>query len=234
MGIPVAGIFGQQDFVSVGYPNDDAGRNLRVDHIAAGRTAEHPFPAIGTEFVPAAAAVDIGAVPTHQLHRRHTGKGIFSGVCSPQFSGMQPGIPRALHLLIIQRSKPALPIQLKQIAADLRPNGKIPEPRKRQSSILRKPRQHPLPIGDKKDVLPRRCLIMVAVVQMMWRDVLYHRQFPSFRHSAAASSTPILPVFQVRPPCIQTAYGSRIGPSADSSIDEPRVKAPAAIITSSL
>ena len=33
------------------------------------------------------------------------------------------------------------------------------------------------------------------------------------------------------PPCIQEALGSRSGPSAESSIEAPRVNAPAAIIT---
>lgn len=49
--------------------------------------------------------------------------------------------------------------------------------------------------------------------------------------SCAASIIPILPLWKLRPPCIHTAKGSRSGASAEISIDEPDVKAPAAMIT---
>ncbi len=42
---------------------------------------------------------------------------------------------------------------------------------------------------------------------------------------------PSLACGQVRPPWKNTLYGSFIGPSAESSIDEPETKAPAAMIT---
>ena len=50
---------------------------------------------------------------------------------------------------------------------------------------------------------------------------------------AAAHITPYLADSYVSPPCMNAVYGSRIGPSAESSIDEPPVKAPAAITTGS-
>ena len=49
--------------------------------------------------------------------------------------------------------------------------------------------------------------------------------------SSAASITPTLPEAKLSPPCIHTANGSRSGASAESSIDEPDVNAPADIIT---
>ena len=52
-----------------------------------------------------------------------------------------------------------------------------------------------------------------------------------FSSSSAASNTPTLPVWKFKPPCIHTANGSRSGASPDSSIDEPEVNAPAAIMT---
>ena len=56
--------------------------------------------------------------------------------------------------------------------------------------------------------------------------------YPKSRTRCAPKSTPILALWKLRPPCNQTAKGSRKGASADNSIDEPLVKAPAAIITS--
>lgn len=55
--------------------------------------------------------------------------------------------------------------------------------------------------------------------------------FSSLKILLAASITPSLPLWKLRLPCIHTAYGSRNGASAESSIDEPRVNAPAAITT---
>ena len=46
-----------------------------------------------------------------------------------------------------------------------------------------------------------------------------------------ALNTPIFPYSYVSPPCKNAVYGSLIGASQDSSIDEPCVNAPAAIIT---
>lgn len=55
--------------------------------------------------------------------------------------------------------------------------------------------------------------------------------FSSLKILLAASITPSLPLWKLRLPCIHTAYGSRNGASAESSIDDPRVNAPAAITT---
>ncbi len=43
--------------------------------------------------------------------------------------------------------------------------------------------------------------------------------------------TPSLPPWKLSPPCIQTAYGSRNGASAESSMELPKVNAPAAMMT---
>ena len=63
---------------------------------------------------------------------------------------------------------------------------------------------------------------------------------PSLTHSCAAEFTlsaaaimPSLALSYVRPPCMNAVYGARIGPSADSSIDAPPTKAPAAMMTGS-
>lgn len=56
--------------------------------------------------------------------------------------------------------------------------------------------------------------------------------YPKSRTRCAPKSTPIFALWKLSPPCNQTAKGSRRGASADNSIDEPLVKAPAAIITS--
>ena len=51
--------------------------------------------------------------------------------------------------------------------------------------------------------------------------------------AVAADMIPNLPDSKVRPPCMYTWNGSRSGASAESSIDEPCVNAPAAMIISS-
>ena len=53
-----------------------------------------------------------------------------------------------------------------------------------------------------------------------------------FRILSTASSTPICALWKLSPPCSQSAYGSRSGASAESSIDAPSVNAPAAMIMS--
>ena len=50
--------------------------------------------------------------------------------------------------------------------------------------------------------------------------------------SCAASMTETFAVAKDKPPCKYTAYGSRRGPSADISMEDPRVNAPAAMMTS--
>ncbi len=54
---------------------------------------------------------------------------------------------------------------------------------------------------------------------------------PRVSISCAARSTPNFPLWKFKPPCIQTANGSLRGASPESSMDEPAVNVPAAIMT---
>lgn len=65
-------------------------------------------------------------------------------------------------------------------------------------------------------------------INCLAKEVLY----PKSRTRCAPKSTPILPLWKLSPPWSHTAKGSLRGASADNSIDEPLVNAPAAIITS--
>ncbi len=65
-------------------------------------------------------------------------------------------------------------------------------------------------------------------INCLAKEVVY----PKSRTRCAPKSTPIFALWKLSPPWSQTAKGSLKGASADNSIDEPLVNAPAAIITS--
>ena len=81
-------------------------------------------------------------------------------------------------------------------------------------------------LRNKKSRLQKRDFLFAVIIKA---TRLYY--FSSLKILLAASITPSLPLWKLRLPCIHTAYGSRNGASAESSIDEPRVNAPAAITT---
>lgn len=74
-------------------------------------------------------------------------------------------------------------------------------------------------------------LARTAVIPLIVSWHYMHGYCNLFNTSSAASMMPILALWKFSPPCIHTAKGSRSGASAESSIEEPEVNAPAAIMT---